>query len=63
MPIIQVNLLKGRSPDVKRKYAADLTKMTCENFDVTPDKVRIIFHDMEPHDIAVAGVLASDKKS
>ena len=62
MPIIQVNALQGRSTEVKRKYAAELTKVTCECLDVSPESVRIIFNVMDPENFAVAGTLAADRK-
>ena len=62
MPIIQVNLLQGRSTEAKRKYAAELTKLTCDCLDAPPESVRIIFSEMAHEDFAVAGVLASDRK-
>ena len=62
MPIIQVNLLQGRSTEIKRKYAAELTKLTCECLGTQPEAVRIIFSEMEHENFAVAGVLSSDKK-
>jgi 4-oxalocrotonate tautomerase len=62
MPILQVNLLQGRSIDIKRKYAAEVTRVTCECLDVPPESVRIIFNDMAHEDFAVAGILAADKK-
>jgi len=62
MPIVQVNLLEGRTIEAKRKYAAEITKLTCGCFDVPPEKVRVIFNDMKHENFAVAGVLAADKK-
>ena len=62
MPIIQVNLLQGRSAEVKRKYAADLTKLTCECLNAPPEAVRIIFNEMAHENYAIAGTLAADRK-
>jgi 4-oxalocrotonate tautomerase len=62
MPIIQVNLLQGRSADVKRKYASEMTRLTCECLGVPPESVRIIFNDMPPENFAVAGTLSADSK-
>ena len=62
MPIIQVNLLQGRSVETKRKYAAELTKLTCECLDASPESVRIIFREMAHEDFAIAGILAADRK-
>ena len=62
MPIIQVNLLQGRSIEAKRKYAADVTKLTCECFEVPPERVRVIFNEMAHENFAIAGTLAADRK-
>ena len=62
MPIIQVNFSQGRSIEVKRKYAAELTKVTCECLDVSPETVRVIFNEMARENFAVAGTLFADRK-
>jgi len=62
MPLINVSLLEGRSVEAKRKYASEITKLTCDCFEVTPERVRIVFSEMKPENFAVAGVLNVDKK-
>ena len=62
MPTIHVNLLEGRTVEAKRKYAAEVTKLTCECFEVTPEKVRVVFNDMKHENFAIAGVLVADQK-
>jgi len=62
MPIIQINLIEGRSADAKRKFAAGATKLTCDCFDVSPEQVRIIFNDMKPENYSIAGTLIADRK-
>lgn len=62
MPTINVNLLEGRSIEAKRKYAAEVTKLTCECFEVPAERVRVIFTDMKHENFAIAGVLSADKK-
>ena len=62
MPTIHVHLFQGRSIEAKRKYAAEVTKVTCECLNVSPDKVRIIFNDMAPENVAIAGTLVADQK-
>ena len=61
MPIVQVNLLEGRSVEQKRKAAANITKVLCEDFNVNPEQVRIQFIDMSPDNYAIAGTLTVDK--
>ncbi len=62
MPIIQVNILEGRTVDQKRKFVADVTEAVVKSLGVKPDTVRIIIHEMAKHEYAIAGVLASDKE-
>jgi 4-oxalocrotonate tautomerase len=62
MPIIQVNLLQGRSTEVKRKFASEVTRVTCECFGSKPEQVRVIFNDMPPENFSIAGVLTADRK-
>ncbi|MDR3354271.1 MAG: 2-hydroxymuconate tautomerase family protein [Synergistaceae bacterium] len=60
MPVIQVNLLEGRSREAKRAFAAAVTKSACECLGVKPTQVRVIFHEVSKGDWAVAGTLYSD---
>jgi 4-oxalocrotonate tautomerase len=62
MPIIHVNMFEGRTVDQKRKMVVAMTDAVVKSLDVKPDAVRIIIHDLPRHNIAVAGVLASEKK-
>jgi 4-oxalocrotonate tautomerase len=62
MPLINVNMIQGRSVETKRKYASEMTRITCECLGVTPDSVRIIFSEMPPENLVIAGTLAADVK-
>ena len=61
MPIIQVNLLEGRSRESKRAFAAEVTRSACECLNVKPAQVRVIFHEVPRENWSVAGVLRADK--
>ena len=60
MPIIQVNLLEGRTIEQKRNMARRVTEVVCETLSVKPENVRILIHEMGPHDFSVGGVTAGD---
>ena len=60
MPIIQFNLLEGRTVEQKRALARRVTETVVEVLGVKPESVRILIHEMGPHDFAVAGVTAGD---
>lgn len=55
MPIIEVNLIEGRSVEVKRKLIAALTDATIEAAGVRREDVRIIIRDIPPENFAVGG--------
>jgi 4-oxalocrotonate tautomerase len=55
-------MYEGRSIEQKKKLVVAMTDAVVKSLDVKPDAVRIILHDIPKHNIAVAGVLASEKK-
>jgi len=62
MPTIQVSMFEGRTMEQKRKLVAALTEAVVNSLGSKPESIHIILHDLPKHNIAVAGVLASDKK-
>jgi 4-oxalocrotonate tautomerase len=61
MPMIQVNLVTGHSVEEKRKFAADVTRVACEDLHVLPEQVWVQIIDMPPDSFAVAGTLIADR--
>jgi 4-oxalocrotonate tautomerase len=61
MPIIQVNLLEGRTVEQKRELARRLTEAAVEALGVRAEQVRVLLHQMAPEDFAIAGVTALDR--
>ena len=61
MPIIQVNMLEGRTTAQKRSLAKGLTDAAVEALGVNPQSVRVLIHELEPEHFAVAGVTAGEK--
>ncbi len=62
MPIIHVNMYEGRTIDQKRRLVVAMTEAVVKSLDTKPESVRILIHDIPKHNVAVAGVLASEKK-
>jgi len=60
MPIIRVELLKGRSIEQKREFAEVVTRETARILKCSPGVVDIVFADTEPEDWAHGGRLAAD---
>ncbi len=63
MPLIQVQMFAGRTPQQKRDLVRALTDAFVEAAGSTPDSVDIILTDVEQSDWAQGGELFSEKQS
>jgi len=62
MPILQVELLKGRTVEQKREMVRKVTDAVIETLNCPKEAVRIIIREMELENFAKAGVLKADAK-
>ena len=62
MPLIQVNMFEGRTPEIKREFVEAVTRETCRVLKCEPGVVQIILHDVKKSDWASGGVLCSEIK-
>jgi len=63
MPIIQVNMMENRTDDQKRELARRVCETVCQVLEAKPESVRILIHEMGPHDFSVGGVTMADRRS
>lgn len=61
MPIVQVELMKGRSVEQKREMVKKVTEALVETTGCTTEAVTIIIRDMEPENYGQAGELPAVK--
>ena len=61
MPIVRVELFKGRSPEQKATLAKEITDAITRVMGVKPEATHVIFAEVEKSDWAHAGITA-DKK-
>ena len=61
MPIINIDMIAGRTLDQKRKLVKSVTKAVCESIGTTPERVKIKLNDMEPENYAISGELIADQ--
>lgn len=61
MPVVNIQLLSGRSKDQKAKIAKAVTDALVDIAGAKPQGVQVIFSDVEKDDWANAGVLMSEK--
>jgi 4-oxalocrotonate tautomerase len=57
MPIIRIEMLAGRSPQVKQQLAAEMTQTMARLCQCDPAHVYVMFSDIAHQDWAVAGAL------
>lgn len=55
MPIVRIEMLAGRSAELKQQLAAELTALVARRCGSDPAHVWVIFEDVQHHDWAVAG--------
>ncbi|HEY8910489.1 MAG TPA: 4-oxalocrotonate tautomerase [Desulfosporosinus sp.] len=60
MPIVQIELLEGRTVEQKRLLVEKVTQAIVESIGAPADKVTIIIRDMLKENYAKAGKLALD---
>jgi 4-oxalocrotonate tautomerase len=61
MPQVVITMRTGRSDDEVRALAREVTDAVVRTVNVTPDRVRVVVHELDPSRIAVGGVLASER--
>ena len=62
MPIIQVDMLKGRTLEQKRELVKEVTEAVSRTANCPKEAVKIIIREMDFENFSEAGVLRSDKK-
>ena len=62
MPILQVEILKGRTVEQKREMVKKVTDAITETLNCPKEAVRIIIREMESENFAQAGVLKTDNQ-
>jgi len=62
MPILQVELLKGKTVEQKREMVRKITDAVTESLSCPKEAVRIIIREMEFDNFSNAGILKADAK-
>ncbi len=62
MPLIEIHLLEGRTPDQKKKLLDSVTRAVRESLDAPLPSIRVWIQEFSPEEYMVAGELASERK-
>lgn len=63
MPLVQVSLLAGRSPEQKRQLLSSITAAVVDSVGAMPSSVRVIINEIDPSHWSVAGVPFSEREA
>ncbi|MPM48923.1 2-hydroxymuconate tautomerase [bioreactor metagenome] len=61
MPIVQIDMLEGRTVDQRRELVKRVTEAISESADCPPSAVTIIIREMDKEHLGQGGVLRADK--
>ena len=61
MPIIEVKMLEGRTPEQKTRLSRDLTEVAVRVLEVRPEAVRVIIQEIPPAHWSVGGVSLAER--
>lgn len=59
MPVVQINMLAGRSPEVRQQLAARVTEAICSTLQAPPETVRVLITEISPENWSIGGVSKS----
>ena len=60
MPIIQIEMFKGRTVEQKREMVKEITEVVCRTAKCPKDAVRIIIREMDFENFGISGQLRCD---
>jgi len=61
MPIVQIDMIEGRTVEQKRALVKKITEVICETACCPAEAVTIVIREATKQHIAKAGILMSDK--
>ena len=62
MPIVQIDMLQGRTVEQKREMVKKVTDAIVETTNCPPQAVTIVIREMSEENLGSSGVLRVDKK-
>ncbi len=63
MPMIRVDLLKGRTVEQKREFAKMVTREAVKILKCPPEAVEVLFQDVSADDWIVGGQISDDPET
>ncbi|WP_366922697.1 4-oxalocrotonate tautomerase [Metallumcola ferriviriculae] len=61
MPIVQIDMIEGRTEEQKRSLARNITDAVVESVSCKPEVVKVIIRELKKEHYAEGGVLYKDR--
>lgn len=61
MPLIQVNMIQGRSAAERRRLLGAITQAVHDSIGAPVESIRVWIHELDPENFITAGVIAADR--
>lgn len=55
MPLVQINIVEGRSPEKKERLIREVTDVVAEVLEAPVENVRVLIQEMQPEHWGIAG--------
>lgn len=62
MPLIQINIIEGRSPEKKERLIREVTDLVAEVLESPTENVRVLIQEMPPEHWGIAGESVRKRK-
>jgi len=63
MPLVEIRILKGRSPERKKRLLDAVTRAVEESLEAPLRSIRVWIQEIEPDEYMVEGELASERRA
>jgi len=62
MPLIQIHLLRGRTPEQKKELLEEVTRAVERTLGAPVESIRVWIQEVAPEEYMAAGILASERR-
>ncbi|HEX2910232.1 MAG TPA: 2-hydroxymuconate tautomerase family protein [Chloroflexia bacterium] len=62
MPIVRIDMLEGRTPEVKRTLIRRVTEVVAETLSVQPEQVRILLSEIQLEHWGTSGISMAERR-
>ncbi|MFB5190047.1 4-oxalocrotonate tautomerase [Alicyclobacillus fastidiosus] len=62
MPLIQMSIIEGRPPEVKKELIREVTDAVVRTLGAKPEAVRVLLYEVPPEHWGVGGVSKADEQ-